>query len=157
MSAVEPVCSAKEAQALTDQIRSAVANLWELLIEAHDRKAWAALGYPSFKRYVETEFGMTDRNARLLINQGRVIRELEAASGGRGLPISANAAKDIAPVLPRVIERVRKETDGLPSEMTGEIGYGSRQAGTGQSETAQGVRRPSVAGAGGYCGDARPG
>ena len=33
-----------EARALTDRIRGTVEHLWELLLEAHERRAWEGIG-----------------------------------------------------------------------------------------------------------------
>ena len=36
----------------------AVDGLWDLLLKAHDRQAWKALGHKSWAAYVEAEFDM---------------------------------------------------------------------------------------------------
>lgn len=40
-----------------ERLRRVVAEHQALLQEAHDRRAWAALGYPSWEAYCVAEFG----------------------------------------------------------------------------------------------------
>jgi transposase-like protein len=50
-------CSETTARALTDQLRQSLAVSWELLVEAYQRRAWAALGYQSWDAYTDAELG----------------------------------------------------------------------------------------------------
>lgn len=52
-------CTAAEARALTDQLATSLRVSWELLIEAYQRRAWAALGYDSWDAYTDAELGET--------------------------------------------------------------------------------------------------
>lgn len=70
-----------EAQVLTAKIKAHVTQAWLLITEAHDRRAYKALGYDTFAAYVEAEFDMKRAHAYRLINQGRVIAELAHAAG----------------------------------------------------------------------------
>lgn len=72
-----------EAQKLTNSIRTAADNLWQLIQQAHDQRAWEAMGYGSWKSYVQTEFGMSPRRSYQLLAQAEVINALEDASGPR--------------------------------------------------------------------------
>lgn len=103
------VCSPEEARALTDQIKGATEALWSLLAEAHDRQAWRALGYDTFKGYVQSEFGMSKQNAYRLLDQARVLDAITEASGhARVTPVlSQRAADELKDDLPLVAERVR--------------------------------------------------
>ncbi|MDQ1569197.1 MAG: hypothetical protein QOF96_4077 [Actinomycetota bacterium] len=74
-------CTTEEAREITEDIRQAAEAIWGLLLEARDRRAWAALGYQSFAAYATAEFGMSEVHAYRLIGQGQVIREIEEASG----------------------------------------------------------------------------
>lgn len=62
-------CTPDEARHLTDAIKSSAERLWSLLMEAHDRKAWAALGYTTWRDYAMTEFGMSQSHAYRLLDQ----------------------------------------------------------------------------------------
>lgn len=46
-----------EARSLTDRIKTALGVSWELIIDAYQRRAWAALGFPSWDAYTSAEFG----------------------------------------------------------------------------------------------------
>jgi hypothetical protein len=105
----------EEASRLTERIKSSVEALWQLIVEAHDRQAWKALGYESWKGYVKAEFKMSARHSYRLLDQGRVIRELEAASDPRVTPdISEREARRIKPRLKQVAEAVEaKVAEGM--------------------------------------------
>jgi hypothetical protein len=46
-----------EARALTDQIKTGVEAVWQLVTQAYTERAWAALGYRSWDDYLVIEFG----------------------------------------------------------------------------------------------------
>lgn len=50
-------CSEATARALTDQLRQSLSLSWELLVEAYQRRAWAALGYATWDAYTDAELG----------------------------------------------------------------------------------------------------
>lgn len=49
--------SPEAARRLTDQIKTAVEAVWELVIQAYQARAWAALGYSTWDDYCTREFG----------------------------------------------------------------------------------------------------
>ncbi|WP_062906411.1 hypothetical protein [Mycobacterium avium] len=103
-SAVQ-VLDADQARVLTDQIKSRVDAVWELITQAYTRRAWAALGYESWDVYCIKEFG----TARLRIPReerteivhslrqaGLSLRAIESAAG-----VSRKTViKDLAPPPP---------------------------------------------------------
>jgi hypothetical protein len=111
-----PNLTAAEARKLTDDIKASVERVWALLLEAHDRKAWAALGYGSWREYAMAEFGMSQSYAYRMLDQGRVIREIEAAAGSPIGEISEYEARDLKPHLKLVADRVREEVANVPPE-----------------------------------------
>ena len=44
-------------RALTDQIKTGVEAVWQLVSQAYTERAWAALGYQSWDDYLVIEFG----------------------------------------------------------------------------------------------------
>jgi hypothetical protein len=105
------------ARELTERIKSATREVCMLLYEAHRRRAWLALGYASWDQYAHGEFALSRTRSYELVDQGRVIRSLQAAAGISGLPdVSAYAAEQIKPFLPEVIEAVRERTAGVSEE-----------------------------------------
>jgi hypothetical protein len=44
-----------DARELTERIREAAETVYELVLEAHDRNVWEALGYGSWQDYVGVE------------------------------------------------------------------------------------------------------
>lgn len=93
------LCTVEEARELTARIANSASELWSLLLEAHDRKAWKALGYETWDAYVTTEFDMTRNYANRLLNQGRVIEALESKVVPTGT-IPERHARELAPLLP---------------------------------------------------------
>ncbi len=97
------------ARDLTDRIKVHAETLWALLLEAHDRQAWRALGYSSWREYGMAEFGMSQSRAYQILDQGRVIREIEAATGlSTKVEIEERAAREIKPRLEVVKEKIRE-------------------------------------------------
>lgn len=109
-------CTEAEAREITDRIKGAVESAWRLLVEAHDRHAWSALGYGSWRDYAMSEFGMSQSQAYRLLDQGRVVHEIEAACGGSPLGeiITERAARDIKPHLADVKADIEQAVAALP-------------------------------------------
>ncbi|TAD97090.1 MAG: hypothetical protein EAZ96_25385 [Oscillatoriales cyanobacterium] len=68
----------KEAEEITAAIKNGFDNLGAKLLEARERKAYKALGYRSFESYCLTEFGKSTSSAYRIIENQKVISELEA-------------------------------------------------------------------------------
>lgn len=66
------VLSETAARALTERIKRAGDEFGAMLVEAHDGEAWRALGYPSWRAYVEAEFEFTRQHSYRLLTQARV-------------------------------------------------------------------------------------
>ena len=67
-----------EAEAVTQAIKDNFDSLGAMLIQARDRKAYKALGYRTFEGYCKTEFGKSSSNAYRLIEDAKVVAQLEA-------------------------------------------------------------------------------
>jgi hypothetical protein len=105
------------ARDLTERINRATRQVCMLVHEAHRRRAWLALGYGTWDQYVQAEFAISRTRSYELLDQGRVIRSLQAAAGISGIPdLSAYAAGQIKPYLPDLIEVVRERTVGVSEE-----------------------------------------
>jgi len=100
---------------------AAAERVWALLLAAHERRAWAALGYDSWRAYAMAEFGMGQSHAYRMLDQGKVIREIEAAAGSPIGEISLEAARDLKPHLALVVDRVREELADVPPERAAEV------------------------------------
>lgn len=103
-----------EARALTNRIKAAVEEAWALLLEAHERRAWTALGYHRWEDYVRGEFNMSRSYSYRLLDQAAVVRAIEAVSPMGDIELDERAARDLKPILPTVVERVRTVVDRLP-------------------------------------------
>jgi hypothetical protein len=68
----------KEAEEVTQAIKDNFDSLGAMLIQARDRKAYKALGYRSFESYCQTEFGKSVSSAYQLIEDAKVLSQLEA-------------------------------------------------------------------------------
>ena len=90
MSIVPHQMPADHARQLTDRIKGAVEATWQLIVEAYQSRAWAALGYASWDDYCTREFGSsrlklpreerTDYVASLR-DSGMSLRAIESATG----------------------------------------------------------------------------
>lgn len=114
---------------MTDQIKASVEDLWELLTEAYDRKAWKALGYKSWKGYIDKEFKMSESYSYRLLDRGKVIKALESAAKDSPMgestasEITERQARKIKPRLEEVAEAVEaKVAEGVePHEAIREV------------------------------------
>ena len=68
----------REAEEITKAIQNNFDSLGAMILQARDRKAYKALGYRSFDTYCQTEFGKSVSHAYQLIEDVKVIAELEA-------------------------------------------------------------------------------
>jgi len=66
--------SESEARNLTQQIKRDAQDLWKSLLQAHDGRAHAALGYATWEAYCAAEFDISRARAYQLVNAGRVAR-----------------------------------------------------------------------------------
>ena len=115
-----------QARKLTDRIKTAADQLWSLLLEAHEGKAWKALGYKTWEAYIGAEFDMSRRQSYNLLDRGRVIREIEAAAGESvhdRAQITVAKSQAIKPVLPEVTQEIRDrvEQGEAPAQATYEV------------------------------------
>lgn len=114
MKDVTPAALSKtEATKLTKKIKEATDHLWYLLIDAHEGKAWRALGYASWEAYVKAEFGMGRSRSYQLLDQGKVVEALRDATGdlSTSVDISEAAARDLKDDLPAVTGAIKARVD----------------------------------------------
>ncbi len=110
--------SAEEARDLTARINSTAGDLCLLLLEAHEREAWRALGYDSWRAYATAELAISQSKAYRVLDVGRVTAALLAAVADESdadfsqirekSPINETAAREILPVLPAVVANVKE-------------------------------------------------
>jgi hypothetical protein len=84
----------REAQQITKQIRCAVKDLDQLIITAYAERAWAALGYPSWADYCQTEF---ESDCIKLHGDARVkvaVRLKDSGMSNRAIAVSLGIGKD---------------------------------------------------------------
>lgn len=114
---VEIIMSKDEAETLTMDIQSTSSALYVLLKQAHDEKAWVAMGYNSWTSYIENEFEFSRARSYQLINQATVIEEINEASGVP-LYITEREARSIKSRLPNITEKLNKDVKDadLPEE-----------------------------------------
>lgn len=103
-----------EALNLTERIRNSIQGTYLLVEEAYERKAWKAMGYPTWEAYVRAEFDMSRGYAYRLIDQGRVIRAIEEVVGDLspiGDKISEYDARTIKGNLPEVRQEIQSRIE----------------------------------------------
>jgi hypothetical protein len=108
-----------EARRLTDRIRTARHEASVLLLEAHERRAWSALGYKTWSDYVRTELRLSHSRSYELLDHGRVLKTLAAAGGMSGIPdISPYAAAQIKDRLHELVEQLTSRSAVMSEEQT---------------------------------------
>jgi hypothetical protein len=122
IGAIVPELSESEARQLTEKIKEAAEKLWSLLYDAHEGRAWSALGYETWTEYVRVEFNMSKQRSFQILDQARVIYAINGSiheSTGvdsTSVEVSEAVARDLKPHMPEVLDRVRERTDGAPRE-----------------------------------------
>lgn len=94
------VLDADSARRLTDEIRATAEHVWALLLQAHEQRAWSALGYGTWAEYVKTEFDYSRSRSYQLLDQAFVLREIEGAVREAKRPMSAIADTPAPPMSP---------------------------------------------------------
>ena len=111
-----------QARSITDTIRNAVDVVWMLIARAHAGRAWSALGYESWADYVKEEFNMSRSRSYQLLDQARVVAEIEGAvPEGTVISITEAAARDLKGVLEEVVPEIRERTAGLDPEDASDV------------------------------------
>jgi hypothetical protein len=88
------------ARDLTDRIKSAVSDVADMLHRAHEGRAWAALGYLSWKQYCETEFQMTKQRSYQLIAFTEIKNLIGESQPGLTPPLSEKQIRPLAKLEP---------------------------------------------------------
>lgn len=105
------------ARALTDAIKAAGSGASPLLLEAQERRAWVALGYSSWERYVRSELGISRTRSYELLDHGRLIRAIETATGVSGVAdVTPYTARRVKPHLGELIAALKSRVAGRPAE-----------------------------------------
>lgn len=114
--------SEEQARSITDTIRNAVDVVWMLIARAHAGKAWEALGYETWADYVKDEFNMSRSRSYQLLDQARVVAEIESAvPEGTVVSITEAAARDLKGVLEEVVPEIRERTAGLDPDEASDV------------------------------------
>jgi hypothetical protein len=113
----------EEARVVTERIRRNLKQISLLLLEAHDRKAWVALSYHSWHAYAKHEFGMSRSRSYEILEQARVVLDLQFAAGLRQPPVvSAHAASQIKPHVQQIAAEIRRRrAEGSSSSPEGAL------------------------------------
>jgi hypothetical protein len=109
-----PALTTDEAKSITAQIKNASGDAGRLLLEAHDRRAWRALGYHSWHKYVRDELSLSRSRSYELLDQARVIAALETATGMSRIPdVPVYAAAQLKPRLGAIVADIESCLQGV--------------------------------------------
>lgn len=97
----------RQARDLTDRINATSGELWTLLKEANERRAWAALGYKNWRDYAVAEFNISQSRAYQLLDQAKVVTIIREAANSTNVEISEAAARDLKPVVKEVASEIK--------------------------------------------------
>lgn len=111
-----------EAREITDAIRSAATATYILLAQAHEGKAYKALGYDTWKDYVISEFEVSPQRSYQLLDLSKAIKMIEsAAPEGTKVKLTESQARGIKKELPKITEQIREETAGKSPEEAADV------------------------------------
>ena len=108
-----PRLSGAQARRLCEKIAQQAKNLRNLLMQLRDGEGWVALGYASWARCCETEFGYSKRHANRLIQAAEISQQV-GPMGPASLP--ERQARELA----RVPEEQRQEVLDVAVENAGD-------------------------------------
>lgn len=94
---IEIQLSEEGARLLTEKIKARAEELWHLLLEAYEGGAHLALGYSSWGKYFEEEFGQHQSYGYRLLDSGRVVKAIEDHSPIGERP-NEGQARELAPL-----------------------------------------------------------
>lgn len=69
-----------EAVRLTQEIKESAERTHDLLLRAHNQRAWEVMGYKSWREYAVEEFQVSQRRAYQLLEYAQVMQEIEGAA-----------------------------------------------------------------------------
>lgn len=111
-----------EAREITEAIRSAATATYILLAQAHEGKAFKALGYETWKDYVREEFEISPQRSYQLLDYSKALNMLEsAAPEGTIIKLTEAQARGIKKELPKITEQIEEETKGKTPEEAGDV------------------------------------
>jgi hypothetical protein len=89
----------------------------KLLLEAHDRRAWSALGYSTWAAYVSQEFRFTKQRSFQLLDHARFVSALEDATGrSTAVDLPERVTRDLKAYRTAIVEAVRVRAAHAPDE-----------------------------------------
>lgn len=99
LAPAEPLAEldAGSARALTDEVKRDAEQLWSKLLRLYEGGAHTALGYPSWGKYFEVEFGGSSRHGYRLLDAGRVLESV--THGSLAAAPNERQARELAPLL----------------------------------------------------------
>lgn len=109
-----PALDADSAREITERIKTTTNVLYMLVKRAHAGKAYLALGYDSFEKYVRAEFDFSKVYAYRLINQANFIEAIEAKlPDGAQIHVSEPVSTKLKKALPELLEEIEERVDGI--------------------------------------------
>jgi hypothetical protein len=132
--------SADEAESLTKLIKAKLEGIFDqmyeveqLILEAHDRRAWQALGYSTWEQYVKEEFDLSRSRSYQLLDQARVVQILrdaasEAASKPRTRPLTSYADPTPINISARDVQRLKPQLPAAQAEVRELVSEGAPPA-----------------------------
>lgn len=109
-----PALDADSAREITERIKTTTNVLFMLVKRAHAGKAYLALGYDSFEKYVREEFNFSKVYAYRLINQANFIEAIEAKlPEGAQVHVSEPVSTKLKKALPELLEEIEERVEGI--------------------------------------------
>lgn len=115
--ALEGELTQDEAAEITHAIKSTVSAVFILLARAHEGKAYKALGYKTWKDYIDQEFDFSVQRSYQLLNLAEATSMIEKSTPeGTNYHLTEAQARDIKRELPKITEKIKEATSGATPE-----------------------------------------
>ncbi len=115
-NAITPQLSSTQARRLCEKIVGQATDLRGLMLQLRDGEGWVALGYATWAKCCETEFGYSKRHANRLIQAAEISQQVGPIGPTRPLPESHARELSRVPEESRqdVLDLAEEKADGKP-------------------------------------------
>lgn len=123
LDTIEPAeMTEAEAREITTAIQTAATATYILLSQAHEGKAYKAMGYDTWADYVKHEFDLSASRSYQLLDLSKAVKMLEeAAPEGTEVKLTEAQVRSLKKELPQITEEVKEATSGKDPDQASEI------------------------------------
>lgn len=123
LDVIEPSeMNASQAREITTAIQTAATATYILLAQAHEGKAYKAMGYETWAAYVKEEFELSASRSYQLLDLSKAVKMLEEASpDGTEARLTEAQVRSLKNELPQITEEVKEATTDKSADEASDI------------------------------------